>query len=54
MCSRTFRNYGIYVLQRGGLPKPFIRMEGILRKLQKVMKLTQKWKYFEIMGPHEN
>jgi hypothetical protein len=28
----------------------FLRMEGILRKLQKVMKLTQMWKDFENNG----
>jgi hypothetical protein len=28
----------------------FLRMEGILRKLKKLMKLTQKWKDFENNG----
>jgi hypothetical protein len=29
-----------------------LRTESILRKLQKVMKLTQKWKDVEKLGPH--
>jgi hypothetical protein len=29
---------------------PTLRTEGILRKLQKVMQLTQKWKDFENNG----